>query len=465
VSRLVSDDRGADIDLVVRNGTVITPQAQVRGDVVIQRGRVLDIVGGWSGPARASIDATGLLVYPGMIDTHVHLMEPGDPSRETFAEGTAAAARSGVTTIIEHTHGWPVNELARLREKRDHLSGRAHVDYGLAAHVWPDRLAEIEPLWHAGVGFFKIFTCTTHGVPGLGADRLLHVFGRLAGLNARCLVHCEDELITAAAERLLKADNRLDPGVLTEWRSREAELVAVSQVAAAASLTGAVVRVAHASNPTVAALIAKARASGAALSAETCPQYLVLHEDEVLTEGALRKFTPPARIRTEADRAAMWDLVARGELDTIASDHAPSTREQKSTGDIWSVPFGLPGLDTTFAVLLDAVSAGAITAQQVAEVYSNRPATHFGLAGKGRIAPGYDADLALVDPDEVWTVDDADVLSHAGWSPFAGRRLRGRAVLTMLRGEVVCEDGVVSPERVGRFVPGLGARVAAASAR
>jgi dihydroorotase-like cyclic amidohydrolase len=191
----------------------------------------------------------------------------------------------------------------------------------------------------------------------------------------------------------------------------------------------------------------------------------VLHEDEVLTEGALRKFTPPARIRTEADRAAMWDLVARGELDMIASDHAPSTREQKSTGDIWSVPFGLPGLDTTFAVLLDAVSAGAITAQQVAEVYSNRPATHFGLAGKGRIAPGYDADLALVDPDEVWTVDDADVLSHAGWSPFAGRRLRGRAVLTMLRGEVVCEDGVVSPERVGRFVPGLGARVAAAPAR
>jgi dihydroorotase (multifunctional complex type) len=458
VSRLVEDDRRADVDLVVRNGTVVTPQAQVRGDVLIRDGRVLDIVTGWDGSARATIDATGLLVYPGMIDTHVHLMEPGDPSRESFAAGTAAAARSGVTTIIEHTHGWPVNELERLREKRDHLVGRAHVDHGLAAHVWPDRLDQIEPLWHAGVGFFKIFTCTTHGVPGLGADRLLDVFGRLAELDARCLVHCEDELITAAAERLLKAADRLDPGVLIEWRSREAELVAVSQVAAAASLTGAVVRVAHASNPTVADLIGRARANGAALSAETCPQYLVLHEDEVLTEAGLRKFTPPARIRTEADRAAMWDLVARGALDTIASDHAPSTREQKQAGDIWSVPFGLPGLDTTFAVLLDAVSAGTITAQQVAEVYSHRPATHFGLADKGLIAAGYDADLVLVDPAEVWTVDDADVLSHAGWSPFAGRRLRGRAVLTVLRGEVICEDGIVSPERAGRFVPGLGAR-------
>jgi dihydroorotase (multifunctional complex type) len=461
MTRLVDGDGGADVDLVVRNGTVVTPHARVRGDVVIREGRVLDIVGGWDGSARAGIDATGLLVYPGMIDTHVHLMEPGDPSRESFAEGTAAAARSGVTTIIEHTHGWPVNELARLREKRDHLRGRAHVDYGLAAHVWPDRLDQIEPLWHAGVGFFKIFTCTTHGVPGLGADRLLDVFGRLAELDARCLVHCEDELMTAAAERLLKAAGRLDSGVLTQWRSREAELVAVSQVAAAAALTDAVVRVAHASNPAVAGLIAQARANGAALSAETCPQYLVLREDEVLSEGALRKFTPPARIRTEADRAAMWDLVARGELDTIASDHAPSTLEQKMAGDIWSVPFGLPGLDTTFAILLDAVASGSITPEQVAEVYSRRPAAHFGLAGKGLIAPGYDADLVLVDPEETWTVENAELLSHAGWSPFAGRRLRGRSVLTVLRGEVICEGGIVSAGRGGRFVPGLGARAAA----
>jgi dihydroorotase (multifunctional complex type) len=458
VSRLAGEDGGADVDLVVRNGTVVTPQARVRGDVLIRQGRVLDIVGGWDGSARAGIDATGLLVYPGMIDTHVHLMEPGDPSRESFAEGTSAAARSGVTTIIEHTHGWPVHELERLREKRAHLGGRAHVDYGLAAHVWPERLGQLEPLWHAGVGFFKIFTCTTHGVPGIGADRLLDVFGRLAELDARCLVHCEDELMTAAAERLLKAAGRFDPGVLPEWRSREAELVAVSHVAAAASLTGAVVRVAHASNPAVAGLVAKARAEGAALSAETCPQYLVLHEDEALTEGALHKFTPPARVRTDADRAAMWDLVARGELDTIASDHAPSTREQKLAGDIWSAPFGLPGLDTTCSVLLDAVSAGHITPERVAELYSRRPATHFGLAGKGLIAPGYDADLVLVDPDQEWTVQDADVLSHAAWSPFAGRRLRGRAVLTALRGEVICEDGVVSPERIGRFVPGPGAR-------
>jgi len=461
MSRLVShsgDPGVSELDLVIRNGTVVTAQTRGLGDVLIRSGRIVDVVAdGWDGTARSSIDATGLLVFPGMIDTHVHLMEPGDPTRETFAEGTAAAARAGVTTIIEHTHGWPVHELGRLAEKRDHLTDRAHVDYGLAAHVWTDRLDQLEPLWHAGIAFFKIFTCTTHGVPGIGADRLLDVFGRLAELDARCLVHCEDELITAATERLLRAADRVDPELLTEWRSREAELVAVSQVTAAASLTNAVVRVAHASHPAVVSLISHAREHGVTISAETCPQYLLLREQELATEGALRKFTPPARIRSDVDQAAMWDLLSTGDLDTVSSDHAPSTRQQKLAGDIWSAPFGLPGLDTTFPLLLDAISSGFITPERVADVYARRPASHFGLAHKGQLAPGFDADMVLVDPERTWDVRDDDLLSHAGWSPFSGRRLRGSAVLTLLRGQVVCADGMISEQRHGRFRPGLGA--------
>jgi dihydroorotase-like cyclic amidohydrolase len=267
--------------------------------------------------------------------------------------------------------------------------------------------------------------------------------------------------MTSASERLLRTADRRDPGLLTEWRSREAELVAVSQVAAAASLTDAVVRVAHASSPAVVSLISRARADGASLSAETCPQYLLLPEADLLTEGALRKFTPPARIRDDADLAAMWELLAEGELDTVASDHAPSTRAQKLASDIWEAPFGLPGLDTTFALLVEAVNAGWITAERVAEVYSRRPASHFGLAAKGLLSPGYDADMVLVDPQAEWTVQDADLLSHAGWSPFAGRRLHGRAVLTLLRGQSLCEDGLLASERIGQFLPGRGATRAA----
>ncbi|MGW1742911.1 dihydroorotase [Nocardia sp. NPDC001965] len=450
----------ADIDLVIRNGTVVTTQTTTVADVLIRSGRIVTVVvGTWDGVARSTIDASGLLVFPGMIDTHVHLMEPGDPSRETFVQGTAAAARAGVTTIVEHTHSWPVHELTRLAEKRDLLADRAHIDYGLAAHVWPDRLEQIEPLWHAGVAFFKIFTCTTHGVPGIGSSGLLDVLGRLSELDARCLVHCEDELITAAAERLLRDADRVDPALLTEWRTREAELVAVSQVTAAAALTKANVRIAHASHPAIVSHVSNARMSGVTISAETCPQYLLMKEDEVAKQGALRKFTPPARIRNDQEQAAMWALLTTSEIDTISSDHAPSTRQQKLSGDIWSAPFGLPGLDTTFPLLVDAIASGMITAERIADIYSRRPAEHFGLKRKGQLAAGFDADLVLVDPRSEWLIKDSDLLSNAGWSPFSGRHLQSRTVLTLLRGNIVCEDGRLTEVRNGEFQPGLGFEV------
>jgi dihydroorotase len=445
------------IDLVVRDGTIVSANGRRRGDVVVSDGRIIAVQPGrWDGQAAEELDATGLLVLPGGIDTHVHLMDPGDPDRETFLAGTAAAASAGVTTIIEHTHGWPVNDVERLAEKRDHLLGRAFVDYGLAAHVWPDRLDQLAPLWNAGVAFFKIFTCTTHGVPGLGADRLLEVFGTFAAIGATTLVHCEDELVTAEAERLLKLAGRLDSGILTEWRSREAELLAVTQVAAAAWLTKALVRVAHASNPTVLSFIRRARQDGAALSAETCPQYLFLRESEVHEHGALRKFTPPARIRSDEEARRMWGAFNDGDADQISSDHAPSTRAQKDV-DFWAAPFGLPGLDTTFPLMIDAALRGETTLERVVAAYAENPARHFRLPGKGFVAPGMDADLVLLDPHARWTVSVDTLRSKAGWSPYEGRQVQGKVVATVLRGHVVHREGILAEERHGAFVAGPGA--------
>ena len=137
-----------------------------------------------SAAATSTIDARGLLVLPGMVDTHVHFMDPGDAAREDFLAGSAAAALRGVTTVVEHTHGWPVTTAARLEEKRDHLRGRSHVDFGLAAHVWPDALEDLPPLWRAGAAYFKAFTCATHGVPAVAADRLLELAESLGELGA-----------------------------------------------------------------------------------------------------------------------------------------------------------------------------------------------------------------------------------------------------------------------------------------
>jgi allantoinase len=448
-------------DLVVRGGLVVTPRGRAPLDVYVREGQVMTLESrDQRHLASRVIEAEDLLVLPGMVDTHVHLMDPGDESREDFPSGSAAAACNGVTTIIEHTHAWPVSTVSRLAEKRDYLQGRSYIDYGLAAHVWPDHLAELASLWRAGVTFFKIFTCATHGVPATHADLMLDVLSDIAGFDGACLVHCEDDLMTARAEKLLREGRRADAGVLPEWRSREAELVAVGTVALLARLTGARVTIAHMSNPEALAVLGAQRQLGSPAVAETCPQYLLLREDEVLQYGTFRKFTPPARIRSNADADAMWTAFNSDAVHILSTDHAPSTAEHKRAGDIWNAPFGLPGLDSTFPLLLDAALTGRTSLERVVAAYAQAPARRYRIHGKGQIAPGADADLILVDPSARRTLTDETVRSKAGWTPYAGRTVRGQVLTTLLGGSVIVENGKLVGERNGRFLPGPGARTA-----
>ena len=440
-------------ELVVRGGTVVTATGRQRADVYVQDDRVAAILDPDSPEsADKTIDADGRFVLPGMVDTHVHLMEPGDSTREDFPTGTRAAARHGVTTIVEHTHGWPLTSAGRFEEKWHHLRDRSYVDYALAAHAFPEHAGEIRSLWEAGVTFFKIFTCATHGIPAVTAEMLLEVFEELASLDAACLVHCEDDVMTARNERRLKAEGRIDPGVIPEWRSREAELVAVGSTALLAKVTGVRATVAHASSADVVDLIQRERAAGSPIVAETCPQYLYLHESEIHDHGPFRKFTPPARIRSAEDEDRMWNAFNDGSISHLSTDHAPSTEAQKLEGTIWECHFGLPGLDTTVPLMVDAALSGRTTLERLVEAYAQRPAEQYRLRGKGRVDVGYDADLVILDPHATWQITNEAVVSRAGWTPYAGREVRGRVESVLLRGNAI-EDG--APPR-GRFMPGPG---------
>jgi dihydroorotase len=444
-------------DLGIEGGTVVSPHGRTRENLYARDGVVVAATTERLDATRR-VDASGLLVMPGGVDTHVHLMDPAAPDREDFPTGTRAAARAGVTTIVEHTHAGPVRTAADLQDKRHYLSDRSLVDYGLAAHAWPDHIDHIASLWRAGVAFVKVFTCTTHGVPGFNAGALLQLFRATSAAGAVCLVHCEDETITEDAERQLREAGRNDPRVIVEWRSREAELTALAVVAQLARLTGAAVVAAHVSHVAALSVVERERDAGASLTVETCPQYLSLLEGEIEESGAFRKFTPPARARNDDDLRAMWAALADGRIDHISTDHAPSTAKQKTSGSIWDVHFGLPGLDTTFPVLLDGAARGAISYERLVEVYAATPATTFGLAPrKGSLSVGADADVVLVDPSAAWTVRNEDIVSKAGWSPFAGRTLSGRVVATFLRGQLLVEEGsVVAEPGTGRFLHGAG---------
>jgi len=194
---------------------------------------------------------------------------------------------------------------------------------------------------------------------------------------------------------------------------------------------------------------------------ETCPQYLLVAEAEILRYGALRKFTPPARARTEAELDDMWRRLRDGAVDLVSTDHAPATQEQKQRGSICDAPFGLPGLDTTLPLLLDAAAAGRISYERVVAAYSEIPARTYGLfPRKGQLAIGADADIVLVDPVHRWTLDDDLVRSKARWTPYAGRSVAGRPVATILRGKVIAQKGEVLAEPgTGQWIPGPGAAV------
>jgi dihydroorotase (multifunctional complex type) len=438
-----------EFDLGVEGGVVVSGRGRRRANVYIVDGRVAEVTEERRS-ARETADAADLLVMPGFVDAHVHFMDPADPSREDFPSGSAAAARAGVTTVIEHTHGRPVRTAADLAEKATYLADRSVVDFALGAHAWPGHSEDVGPAWRAGVAFIKAFTCTTHGIPGHDAAALFDLMTVAAESDATCLLHCEDESLTAGAEAHLRAAGRQDGGLIPEWRNRTAELVAVAVAALLARRTGARAVLAHASNTDVLDL-------AGSMTVESCPQYLTLMEAEAASEGAFRKFTPPARAGSPAALEAMWQALADGRIDYVSSDHAPSTRAQKSAGSIWDVPFGLPGIDTTSAVLLEGAHSGLITYERVVEVYAEAPARLYGLKRKGTLEPGADADISLVGPQAAWTVGDNDILSKAGWSPFAGRTLHGRPLRTYVRGNPVAAEGaVIAAPGTGRFVPGPG---------
>jgi len=442
-------------EIAIKNCRIVNSRVTYEGVIHISEGKIAGITRSLQGTPKRVVDAGGLFVLPGAIDPHLHMMDPGYTDREDFITGTKAAARGGVTTAIDHHRTVPQTFTAKdLTEKRNYLSRRSLVDFGLLGGLNLTNKKDLREMWDAGALGFKGFTCELHGAEALLAGDLVEIFEGIKSFDGVALIHSENDSILKHNETKLRKSGRKDYLSVSEWRSRDAETLAVKQVIDLAEIVGARVAIAHVSLPELAHYIWSAKGRGARVYSETCPQYFTLTVEDLMKRGPFNKFTPPPREKKDVD--GIWESLKLNKIHMVNSDHCPYPRKEKEKGldDIWEAPFGIPGVETTTRLLLDGVRRGLISINHVARLRSENAAFIYGLSGrKGFIHTGYDADLVFVDLEKEAVLEDKDVVSKCQWTPYAGKKIWGDVVLTMVRGKVVMRDGeIIGSPGWGKFV-------------
>ena len=424
-------------DLVIRARRAVTPDGTRPASVVIERGTNIE-VGPYDG-ARPAATALALaddeVLLPGLIDTHVHVNEPGRTYWEGFASATRAAAAGGITTIID----MPLNSIppttnpGALRIKREAAAGRIHVDVGFWGGAVPGSAGWMPRLCAFGAFGIKVFLIDS-GVPEyppLDQAGLREVMARAAELGSVVLVHAEDAGVIGALPP------PAGPGYGAFLRSRPAvaEVLAVASVIDAARDTGARAHVLHLSAADAVPMLAEARRDGVAITAETCPHYLALAAEDIPDGATEFKCCPPIRERANSDR--LWRALAEGMIDCVVSDHSPCPPALKARGggDFGTAWGGISSLQLALPVVWTQACRRGYSLDDVARWMAAGPARIAGLAGKGRIEPGGDADLVAFAPDDGFTVDPARLHHRHRLTPYAGQRLDGVVRRTWLRGE------------------------------
>lgn len=444
-------------DLVIRGGTLVTAQGERRGAVAITGGHITAVDRDDIMPeARETIDATGRHVLPGIIDTHVHLRDPGKVEREDWLTGTQAAAAAGITTILEMPIALPpVHTAAILRDRAAHVQPRSLVDFGLYAGAGDDNLDEIEPMADAGAIAFKTFRTRAPkgreqeftGISCPDAGRMLEVMERTAGTGLLHVVHAEEQQILDVTEARTRATGRHDGRAHALARPEVVESACVAQCIALARATGARLQIAHMSSAVAVDLVARAKAAGVRVTAETCPHYLMFTEDALAQWGPYAKCNPPLRSQETQDR--LWEAVGAGVIDVIGTDHSPYMAREKApfVDNIWDATAGMPGLEEFVPLMLTAVHRGRLGLADVVRLMSENPARLFGLwPRKGNLAIGADADVVVIDT-RIEQVHDHRTLytkSRETALIYDGMRLHGFPVLTVVRGHVAMRDGKVT---------------------
>lgn len=437
---------GESFDLLIRNGTLMTPGGAQRADVAVRAGRIVSIGALGRADAAQTIDAAGLHVLPGVIDTQVHFREPGLEHKEDLATGTAAAALGGVTTVFEMPNTKPSTSTAEaLNEKLTRAKGRAWTDHAFfvgATNENCDKLADLEIL--PGCCGVKIFMGASTGDLLVPDDPTLTC--ALKSGFRRIAIHAEDEERMRARRSIVEGAD-VSPAMHPLWRDALSALRATQRIVKIARETGRRVHILHVTTAEEMAFLAQNRDIA---TVEVTPQHLTLEAPDCYERlGTFAQMNPP--IRDGQHRAGLWTALAQGVVDVVGSDHAPHTREEKAKPYPQS-PSGMPGVQTILPLMLHHMAEGRLSLERVVDLLCHGPQRIYGIAGKGRIMLGYDGDFTLVDLNRQETIREEWLASRCGWSPFTGMKIKGWPVMTVVRGQIVMREGELLGAPVGEPV-------------
>lgn len=439
-------------DLILTGGDVYTPAGLATTNIGVRQGRVAALGDLAGADAPEIVDITGLTVLPGVIDSQVHFREPGLEHKEDLATGSKGAALGGVTSFFEMPNTKPATTTQQaLEHKLARAKGRAWVDHAFFIGATESNISRLNVLeMLPGCAGVKLFMGSSTG------DLLVHQTGAVAGVLGngfrRVSVHSEDE--ERMRERFSIVEGGAPVAMHPAWRDAESAVMNTRRLLELAADARRRVHVLHITTAGEMELLADARDFA---TVEVTPQHLMLSAPEAYERlGTRAQMNPP--IREESHRLALWRAIEQGVVDVLGSDHAPHTLDEKQKPYPQS-PSGMTGVQTLLPIMLDHVNDGLLSLQRLVDLTSAGPARIFNIAGKGRIAVGFDADFAIVDLGAQWAITDKWIVSKSGWTPYNGRLVTGRPVHTLVRGNIVVRDGTIHGDPVGepvRFLETLG---------
>lgn len=442
-------------DLIIKNGTVVTKEWMKQLDIGIANEKIAAIGLNLDEQDAKIIDAGEKLIFPGGVDCHAHLNEPGYTWREDYEHGTKSAAAGGVTTIVD----MPLQNTPALidkdafQAKAERLHGKSYVDYSFWGGLIDNNLDQIDGMYQCGAAALKAFISpASPDFPSSPLSVVYQAMKRAAKLDFLLGFHCEDYGMISYNEALAKKEGKNSWRDYLDARPVIAEELAVQNILDMAKETGARIHICHVSHPKAAERIRKAKKQGVRVTAETCVHYLIYSEEDLIINGGLFKCSPP--LRTEEAAQELWDYVLDGTLSCIVSDHSPAALYEKSADlSVWDTWGGISGLQTGLQLMYEyGVNQRGISPCVLAGVMAENAACHFGLKGKGKIEVGYDADLVIFDPKKRWEITEESLYYLNPISAFSGLSGHGLPETVLVRGEKVYDNGRFSMEKHGKLI-------------